>query len=47
MATVYAKLLNSGEDVSARAGVKVCVILNSNLSFGFSGAAVVAAHNAQ
>ena len=47
-ATVFAKFLNSGEDVSERAGVKVCDILNSNLSFGFAGAAVVvAARNAK
>ena len=47
-ATSLAKFLNSGEDAFESAGVKVCCILNSNMTFDFAcGAGVVPACDAQ
>ena len=43
-ATWVAKFWNAGEDVFASSGVKLFMILNSNMTFGFAnGAGVVAA----
>lgn len=41
MVTFFANSLNSWVDLSASCGVKVCCILNSNLSFAFDGETAV------